>query len=289
MYAAPSRIAACCLSSLVLALGACSPADRDNPARPLAGGVAAAEQPAPPPAPPTLDWNAAQMHIALLVDSADHKLRKIPGLTSEERRRLRRDVNAVQIQRARMLGVHAASFESAVNSGRLVRLEETNQYWVLRELKFSEPYVTPSTEAMLIELGKRFQAQLDSLGLPRYRLDVTSVLRTPEKQAALRRANRNASRIESAHEFGTTLDVAYRKYAPPAEYPDVSFDPMARQVADSLLAENARVRGTELQAILGRVLLDMQREGKVMVIMERSQPVYHMTCARRFQPVRRQG
>ena len=36
----------------------------------------------------------------------------------------------------------------------------------------------------------------------------------------------------------------------------------------------------ELQAILGEILLDLQREGRVMVTLERQQPVYHMTVAR---------
>jgi hypothetical protein len=34
-------------------------------------------------------------------------------------------------------------------------------------------------------------------------------------------------------------------------------------------------------AVLGGVLLELQNEGSVMVTLERLQPVYHMTVARR--------
>ena len=125
-------------------------------------------------------------------------------------------------------------------------------------------------------------AKLDQLGVPRYRLDITSVLRTPEKQAALRRANRNASKIESAHEFGTTMDIAYRRFAPPADSTVLTLPADARMLSDSMMIETARLRGAELQAVLGRVLHEMKQEGKVMVMMERQQTVYHITVARKF-------
>jgi hypothetical protein len=41
-------------------------------------------------------------------------------------------------------------------------------------------------------------------------------------------------------------------------------------------------RALELKAILGAVLVEMQDEGKVMVTLDRLQPVYHMTVARRL-------
>jgi hypothetical protein len=233
------------------------------------------------------DWN--QIHAAILarVDSVDKKLRRVPGLSREEKTRLRRDVNAIQIERARQLGVRAgSSVEQLVKGGQLVRLVDTTEHWIVRKLQYSAPYLTPSAKAMLVEIGERFHHRLDSMGLPRYRLDITSVLRTPENQLALRRANSNASRIESAHEFGTTVDVAYRRFAPPADDPISKNAPgmrdQVRHVSDSLMIETGRLRGGELQAILGRVIGEMQNEGKLMVRMERRQTVYHMTVARPF-------
>lgn len=226
---------------------------------------------------------AAAAGIAVQADSVDRKLRKVPNLSRQEKASLLRDVNAIQIARARQLGIpRGASVEPLTQTGRLVEIADTTPYWIVRELTYSEPFVTPSAEAMLIEIGKRFHARLDSLGIPRYRLDITSVLRTPEKQSALRRANSNASRIESAHEFGTTVDIAYRRYAPPAQdsIGNIPLDAAARLLADSVMVDVGRRRAAELQAVLGRVMRDMQREGLLMVRMEKSQTVYHITVAK---------
>lgn len=247
----------------------------------------AVASPAPAPAPDPAEWAALEAAIRAEADSVDRVLRGVANLTGAERSALRRDVNDPQTARARALGVRAGNdYEQAAADGRLVRLADSTEYWAVRELDHSVPYVTPGAEAMLAELGRRFHAELDELGVPRYRLDITSVLRTPEKQAALRRGNANAAAGVSAHEYGTTVDVAYRAFAPPAAEPDGSLNPTlaraARMLRDQLLAETATARAAELQAVLGRVLLEMRREGKVMVMMERRQTVYHMTVARRF-------
>ena len=248
-----------------------------------AGPAASPAAPAPAVADTPVDMVALQQRVSVYVDSVDRQLRRVPALSRSERTALRRDVNAVQIARARSLGVRmTGAVEPLAASGRLVRLPDTTQYWVVRDLDYSVPYVTPSTKALLEEIGRRFQAELDTLGVPRYRLDITSVLRTPEKQAQLRRANRNASKIESAHEFGTTLDIAYRRYAPPVDSAAASLPPAARLLSDSMVVETARLRGAELQAVLGRVLQQLKNEGKVMVMMERQQTVYHITVARRL-------
>jgi hypothetical protein len=234
--------------------------------------------------PTTAETEAMLAPLRMEADSVDRKLRRVRGLSRGERSRLRRDVNARQITRARQLGIRrGADVQAMVKAGRLVQLADTTRYWVIRDLDYSVPYVTPGTEAMLAEIGRRFHARLDTLNVPRFRLDITSVLRTPAKQAALRRGNRNASDIESAHEFGTTIDIAYRRFAAPA--PDTAHQALgipARQLRDSVLVKTATARGAELQAALGRVLLLMHREGKLMVMMERQQTVFHMTVARRF-------
>jgi hypothetical protein len=258
--------------------------------------AADASRPAAPSAGPEIPTSAAQsgerdlgvLHAAFVThaDSIDRRLRQVRALTREERARLQRDVNEIQIERARQLGVRVVTVEPLAEAGRLVRLPDTTQHWILRDLDYSVPYVTPDAHEMLIEIGERFHARLDSAGVPRYRIDITSVLRTPEKQAELRRRNSNASRVESAHEFGTTVDLAYRRFAPPAGplplEPHPSLAQAARLLCDSIVVETGRLRGAELQAVLGRVLREMQEEGKVLVRMERRQTVYHITVARRF-------
>jgi hypothetical protein len=158
--------------------------------------------------------------IVALADSADEVMRPLPLLRPAEESALRRYLNPQQLQRARALGVrvrNAAELERLEHEGGLVRLETENQLWVIRQLRYSEPLVTPDAKALLTELAERFQAELEGMGLPSYRLEVTSVLRTPENQAALRRTNPNAAGGTSTHEFGTTFDVAYDSYAAPLD------------------------------------------------------------------------
>ena len=236
------------------------------------------------------EWAQVQLQMGPWTDSTDRQLRRVPNLTRDERARLKRDVNDIQIARARTMGFRvASSVEPHVSAGKLVELAPATKYWTVRKLDYSLPYVTPDMHALMIEIGKRFHDRLDSLGVARYRLDITSVLRTPETQAELRKRNRNASRIESSHEFGTTVDIAYRRFTAPLDHPLVAAGPQLRSAADSTIIDVGRKRGAELQAVLGRVLLDLQREGKVMVMMERQQTVYHITVAQRMPRQRATG
>ena len=225
-------------------------------------------------------------------DSMDDALRPLPLLTGGQAAALRRYLNEEQLERARALGVRpgdAASLEAAREAGRLVELEDSTEHWVVRELEHSEPLVVPDVRTLLTEMGERFHARLDSLGIPTVRMEVTSVLRTAESQAELRQVNPNAAGGTSTHEFGTTLDVAWNSFAAPAELDDW-YDaaaaewlaPHLERVAATFAETVAARRSRELQAVLGEVLIEMQREGKVMVTMERQQPVYHMTLARGY-------
>jgi hypothetical protein len=240
----------------------------------------------PPPRPEVgAAWLDVQPAVASAMTAADQTLRKVPDLTRQERSILRLDVSAVQLVRAHELGIPQGSdLQQMIAAGRVVQLPEVTRLWVLRDMKYSQPYLVPSAAAMLIEIGQRFQARLDSLGLPRFRLEVTSALRTADTQAALRRRNRNAAPSESTHEFGTTIDIAYRKFSPPLDNglgndgPALNAD--ARMVSDSMWMLLGRQRSAELQAVLGRVLQEMRIEGKLLTRMERNQPVYHTTVAK---------
>ncbi|HEX5727737.1 MAG TPA: DUF5715 family protein [Longimicrobiaceae bacterium] len=206
---------------------------------------------------------------------------KATPLRAREVGELRQDKNAKQVATAQRLGLRVsdqAEIERLVRAGRLVALGDSTEHWILRGMPHSVPYVTPDTRAMLVELGRRFHARLDRLGLPRYRMKVTSALRTDETQAELRKTNSYASRTASAHEFGTTVDVSHERFAAPA--PDaarVGWE-MEAEMLDGVGKEHAKV----LQAELGRAIAELRSRGVLHVMMENKQPVYHMTVARRF-------
>lgn len=246
-----------------------------------------AEIPQPQPTPQMTAADSAEVRIQLAAggDSLKAAFERVSVLRAREVSELRRDRNAEQIAIARRLGFRVsgdAEIERLRQQGRLVAVGDSTPYWVLREMDHSVPYVTPDTRAMLVHLGRRFQARLDSLGLPRYRMKVTSALRTDETQRDLRKINSYASQTVSAHEFGTTIDVSHERFAVPAEPRSSGPAPGARQMEVAMLEEAGKEHAKVLQAELGRTILEMRQQGALRVMMENKQPVYHMTVARRF-------
>lgn len=222
-----------------------------------------------------------------LADSVEDLLRPVPLMRPADEQALRRYSNAENLVHARRLGArpaNAGEMESLVAEGRLVRLPDSTRHWVVRELGASEPYVTPATVELLERIGEGFQRRLEAMGLPPLRFEISSALRTSEAQAALRRNNVNATAGTSAHEFGTTVDIAYSGYAAPLALPDglvpaapATIRPALERVAREVVERIAARKSRELKAILGEALLEAQSAGEVMVTLERLQPVYHIT------------
>ncbi len=277
---------------LAVAAGACGPDEHDSyemREEAAAQKRAAKRAPVPRPAAAPVDSAREAARLAARQDSVNAAFLQVRRLKWGEVFGLRRDKNAEQIAVARSLGVRAsgeAEIERLVRQGKLVALGDSTPYWVLRKMDHSVPYVTPDTRAMLLELGKQFHARLDSVGLPRYRMKITSALRTDDTQAELRKINPNASQTVSAHEFGTTVDISHERFAVPAGLPPVdtaaSAVPTAEQMEAEMLEEVAKANAKALQAELGRTLTAMREAGALKVMMEDAQPVYHMTVARRF-------
>ena len=224
-----------------------------------------------------------------VASSADRILRPMPVMTPAEEVALRRFQNAAHVARARALGVRVESREaldSLVAAGRLVEMQDSTPYWIVRR-SASPAYVVPAVPALLAELGRRFQARLAELEIPPYRIEVTSALRTSARQARLRLTNANAAAGVSSHEFGTTVDLSYAAFAPPAEPPaDVLSDvprgmrPQMERLVDLALESVSARKSRELGAIFSQVLDEAQSEGIALVIYERQQTVYHLTVGR---------
>lgn len=218
-------------------------------------------------------------------------VQRLPGLIGSIRQDMRLHLNATHVATARSNGVgpvrDSAHLATLVDRGALVQLPESTHWWVLRDLNDSLPYVTPGTQAALEEVGRRFHARLDEHGLPPFRLDITSVLRTSEQQSELQRRNPNAADATSSHEFGTTLDIAYLSFAAPQslDQPSLATE-LDDQASPPLRAEmTTRLDGLgtlyapHLEGELGAVLQQLERDGMVLPLRERGQPVYHITVA----------
>lgn len=234
----------------------------------------------------TLEANLQRQEAA--VERLTAAFEEIDDLKTAQETQLRRFRNADHLAHARSRGFRVSEEEEAdrlSEEGRLVELSD-NRYYYLQEFDYSVPYVTPDAARLLEMIGERLHEQLAERGLPAYRFNISSVLRTAENQQALRQINPNATYGVSTHEFGTTVDIVFHIY----DYFPRPEDVLAATDHQSLdrHLEAMRIRQYDalgmrywrmLRGMLGRILIDLQSEGKVMVTLERQQPVFHITVS----------
>lgn len=241
---------------------------------------------------------AYEMTVAAWITGVEAAFERVPLLTASEEALLRRSLNRRHVALAQDLGIPPVptrdSLEAVAQAQGLVRVGAAGPYYTAGDARSSIAYLVPSAAASLDSLGARFHALLDSAGLPHYRFVVTSVLRSTEDQAALQGRNVNAARGHSSHEYGTTYDVHYRRFAPgdagllaPPAPPDDLPDFMrrglyarARAAADGAFVRFTDTYPSRLGALLGRALVALEDEGVLVTVMERRQPVFHTTVAR---------
>lgn len=225
-----------------------------------------------------------------LIQQTEAAFEQIPPLTAQEQSRLRSYLNPIHVETATQRGIANLQTREAIakqiEERDLVRLED-NPYFYLQEMNYSVPAVVPNMADLLYLIGRQFQDTLRASGIPPYRYTITSATRSRKDQAALQQTNVNAA-SRSSHEFGTTVDVHYDEFdlaegrltlpdslASSSEiYPNVLRDRLT-EAYERL----ARTHTDALKALLGRTLLSLQREGDVIVIYERRQPVYHITVS----------
>lgn len=131
------------------------------------------------------------------------------------------------------------------------------QYYSIKPLTHSAPYLTPRAKWMLMTIGKNFQDSLAAHGIDGYQIIVTSLLRTDDSIRRLRRRNSNASK-NSAHRYGTTFDISYIHYN--------------RTDSTSYMPEY------KLKRTLAEVLYDLRNEGHCYVKYEVKQSCFHITA-----------
>ena len=226
-------------------------------------------------------------------DAADRILSPMPVMTPAEEAGLRRYLNASHVAAAQRNGVRARdreAIDSLVEAGSLVPLQDSTRYWIVRP-RTTPTYVVPELPVLLEALGRRFQERLAALDLPPYRMEITSALRTADRQARLRGSNANAAAGVSSHEFGTTVDLSYAAFAPPLDTPDIlppgapdAFRPHLERLADLALESVSARKSRELGKIFSDVLAEAQAEGIALVIYERQQTVYHLTVGDGIRP-----
>ena len=172
------------------------------------------------------------------------------------------DTNAVQLVAAQKWGVSPVkNREDAEARKRELVYVGSNPYYHVDPLYSSIPYLVPRAAVLLQDIGSAFFDSLHVKGVPLHRLIVTSVLRSEEDVAKLRRRNGNATE-KSCHLYGTTFDICYNRY---------------KTVEDPNGPSRRIVRNDTLKWILSEVLRDMRQQNRCYIKYEVKQGCFHMT------------
>ncbi len=242
-----------------------------------------------------MDALEAQAHAEFdaYLDRIDGHWGALAPLTKREQGLLRRSPNRAHLRAAERYGTEPAATraEAAERLADLVR-RRSDSLVTIAPATHSVPYFTPLADATVDTIAARFQQVLIDARLPLYTPVITSALRTEEDQRKLRRVNVNAARGRSSHEFATTFDLHAEKFVyaglppePPPPIPE-KLHPLWREPLEAHLGARAAARfeestqrdATRLKAALGRVLIELENEGRLLTILERRQPVYHTTA-----------
>ena len=135
---------------------------------------------------------------------------------------------------------------------------QTNDNYVVDSLTHSVPFLIPSAARELDAIGAEWADILSRNGLPHYRFYVTSVLRTQEDIKFLQKSGNINSVTQSCHCYGTTFDLAYMRY-------------------NKVTRTHMYMLEDNLKLVLGQVLLNHQRDGKIYVKYEWKQSCFHIT------------
>jgi hypothetical protein len=182
-----------------------------------------------------------------------------PGRTFSYKDKFR-DLQSKQEQAARAIGLSTPPQnrqQAAKMRSQLTQIK-TNDYYIVDSLTHSIPYLVPAAAKELESIGAEFADILQRNNLPHYRFYVTSVLRTKEDIKQLQKSGNINATTNSCHNYGTTFDLAYFRF-------------------DKVTRTREYMHQDNLKLVLGQVLLNHQRAGKIYVKYEHKQACFHIT------------
>jgi len=208
-------------------------------------------------APPSPADSTVVRKIVVGKPGRKHRILSVPSF-----RETFPDLNDVQLTAAQQWGVSPVkNREDAEARKRELVYVGSNPYYHVDRLYSSIPYLVPRAAVLLQDIGSAFCDSLYLKGVPFHKIIITSVLRSEEDVAKLRRRNGNATE-NSCHLYGTTFDICYNRYMT-VEDPD---GPSRRQV-----------RNDTLKWVLSEVLRDMRESNRCYIKYEVKQGCFHMT------------
>ena len=221
------------------------------------------------------------------------RLRSTPLLSNSEKHQLRRAPYDTHRHLSKSHGVkrQPRKAKHAIPDG-LKSLPTETPYYVQHD---GTGMLAPGAIAALDVIGARFHRLLAAEGLPLVRFSISSAYRSAYNQSRLRRRNRNATRGVSSHEFGGSFDITYKRFAAPVgfgesatfkvgdELPILSAAELKKETAieEAKWEERMASRYTSrFAALLGRALIELEDEGRLVALREVRQPCYHVTVGK---------
>ncbi len=182
-----------------------------------------------------------------------------PGRTFSYKDKFR-DTQSKQEKAAKAIGLSTPpqNRQQAAKMRSQLSLIKTNENYIVDSLTHSIPYLVPVAAAELESIGKEFADILQRNNLPHYRFYVTSVLRTKDDVKYLQKSGNVNATTNSCHCYGTTFDLAYYRY-------------------NKVTRTREYMHEDNLKLVLGQVLLNHQRAGKIYVKYEWRQACFHIT------------
>lgn len=168
------------------------------------------------------------------------------------------DLNDTHLVAARKIGIGPLENRESVHKAtrELIELNDSSAY-IVDELTHSIPFLVPEAAALLKRIGENFQDSLVMKHLPPHKIIVTSVLRTQSDVKRLGRNNVNSSK-NSAHCFGTTIDITYKRF----------FTEYGEEIDKQGVYKN----------VLAEVLRDLKVQGCCYIKHEKKQACFHITA-----------
>jgi uncharacterized protein YcbK (DUF882 family) len=194
--------------------------------------------------------------------NCDHVKHSYPLVISTEKFN---DINTEHLIHAKQNGLKQpfecdsalyAEIDDHLKNSRLIKVTENN-YFQIKELTYSHPYLVPEAVDMLNEIGYRFQEAMKVKNQNHFKFQITSLLRTEQTQNKLCRHNRNATKSQSAHIFGTTVDISYKNF----------YCTKTKQLVYDKVALTT----------LTKILVEMRKECKFLAVREYKQNCFHLT------------
>ena len=203
--------------------------------------------------------NRDSKHSTLNTQLIEDTMVSYPGRTFSYKQKFN-DTQAKQELAAQALGLKTPpqNRQEAARMRSQLKLIKTNDNYIVDSLTHSIPYLVPTAAAELERIGEEFADILQRNGLPHYQFYVTSVLRTKEDIKHLQKSGNINATTNSCHNYGTTFDLAYFRF-------------------NKVAYTREYMHQDNLKLVLGQVLLNEQRAGRIYVKYEYKQACFHVT------------